>query len=151
MQKLFLSLNDVLPLGHVCPCNWKHIDDRCYFVSKKTALGWRFARAYCRAHGGDLAVPTSTSNNQHILEAMRSQGVTKAYIGLYRVASGLGNNKFYTVGGFVPSYTNWNTNEPNNSGGHEDCVDIWPGGHWNDLPCQGYPRHYICQISFRRI
>ena len=41
-------------------------------------------------------------------------------------------------GGSV-TYTNWKTNEPNNSGGNEDCVDInlvsSEPGTWNDSNC----------------
>ena len=32
-------------------------------------------------------------------------------------------------------YTNWNTNEPNNQGGNEDCVHLWTSGTWNDIQC----------------
>ena len=34
------------------------------------------------------------------------------------------NDKFITVSGAGVSYTNWNPNEPNNSGGIEDCVQL---------------------------
>ncbi|CAB4015045.1 signal peptide, CUB and EGF-like domain-containing 2, partial [Paramuricea clavata] len=71
---------------------------------------------------------------------------------------GLGTNKIYTVHGVEPSYTNWLPGEPNDSGGIEDCVELvyksrfWKnggdvGGQWNDLPCNGYPRHFVCQMS----
>ena len=33
------------------------------------------------------------------------------------------------------TYTNWASGEPNNNGSGEDCVQIYPDGRWNDLPC----------------
>jgi hypothetical protein len=87
---------------------------------------------------------------------MKAINVHTAFIGLYRVANGLGTNKFYTVRGVEPTYTNWFPAQPSDSGGNEDCAEMIPahwkyggdvGGQWNDLPCH-YPRHYVCQMSF---
>ncbi|CAB4044916.1 mannan-binding lectin [Paramuricea clavata] len=108
-----------------------------------------------------MAVPSNATNNQHIYQAMKSNNVGTAYIGFYRVSNGLETNKFYTVRGVEASYTNWLAGEPNNSGAKEDCVELvykspfWKnggdvGGQWNDLPCKGYPRHYVCETSFQR-
>jgi len=41
----------------------------------------------------------------------------------------------YTV---VPvPYRRWHKNEPSNSGGHENCINVWPAHNyeWNDAPC----------------
>lgn len=35
-------------------------------------------------------------------------------------------------------YTAWNTNEPNDSGGNEDALQIISNGSWNDLPVTGH-------------
>lgn len=41
----------------------------------------------------------------------------------------------YVVGGSTYSYANWNPNEPNNSGGNENALELLSGtsGLWNDL------------------
>lgn len=140
----------IFRLAYVCPCGWTYYQNSCYFVSKHTAFNWVSARAYCRSLGGDLALPTNANNNHRIFQIMTSKGAHRAWIGFYRVANGLGNNKVYTVTGVSPSYTSWAQHEPNNAGGKEDCVEMIPGARWNDLPCSGHPRRYVCQISFQR-
>ena len=51
-------------------------------------------------------------------------------------------------------YTNWNSSEPNNSGGNEDCGQLNrfnennsnEPGTWNDEPCNtGMP--FICEVN----
>ena len=145
-----------------CPCNWNYFDGRCYYVSTTTAATWLAARADCRARGGDLAVPTSSSNNYRIYEAIKSRNIGRAFIGLYRVDKNLGSNKFYNVRGIEAGYSNWHSGQPSNSaGGIEACTEVMYKspyfnsgrdvvGTWNDLPCSGFPRHYVCQISFQK-
>ena len=131
-----------------CSGNWTKFDGpHCYYLSEETAT-WLVARANCQARGGDLAVPRSKENEQHIYEAMKEREVTKAHIGVYRGTGDL-RNKFYAVENDVEtSYTNWAVDEPSNSGGHEDCVEIIVQiSGWNDLPCSGHPRHFICELK----
>ncbi|CAB4002646.1 Hypothetical predicted protein [Paramuricea clavata] len=161
-KNLFMLLTLVYSCSataYVCPCDSKYFDGHCYYISPRTAKNWPAARATCRARGGDLAVPTSKINNLHIFQAMKASNVHKAFIGLYKVADGLGTNTFYTVRGVEPTYTNWYPGQPSDSGGNEDCGEMLPahstsggdvGGQWNDLPCNDrFPRHYVCQTSFQ--
>ncbi len=44
------------------------------------------------------------------------------------------------------SYANWNTGEPNESGGSEGCTVIQTGGGtWNDLSCATASQGYVCE------
>ena len=141
-----------LPLALVCPSDYEEFEGRCYFVSKDTITSWLDARKACRAQGGDLAVPSSASVNQFIWGLMRKHQSPNAYIGMYRVAEGLGENMFYTAFGTEPSYTNWASGEPNNFENlGEDCVEMYSsGGKWNDLVCSERTRSFVCQMCFQR-
>jgi hypothetical protein len=57
------------------------------------------------------------------------------------------DKKFYTVQGVKPSYTNWNSGEPN-SPQQEHCGQllVHHNGRWNDVSCHS-KYHYICQIQ----
>uniref|UniRef100_A0A8C6VQC9 C-type lectin domain-containing protein n=1 Tax=Naja naja TaxID=35670 RepID=A0A8C6VQC9_NAJNA len=43
------------------------------------------------------------------------------------------------------TYTNWLPGEPNNSGGEENCVEVFLNGKWNDKSCGGR-RLLICEF-----
>jgi len=72
--------------------------------------------------------------------------------GVYLWTSGLKSgsqfvweNKF---GYFLPlTYTNWNNGEPNNHGGYESCVNIWPryNYRWNDEECM-LKSCFVCEL-----
>ena len=46
----------------------------------------------------------------------------------------------------VTGYTDWYPNEPNQSGGEEDCMTFFPNVnfHWNDEGCE-MQEFYICE------
>jgi len=53
----------------------------------------------------------------------------------------------YDVGYTVYGYRNWDSDEPNDSGGDEDCaVTNWDNGGWNDLGC-GDSEEGICEYG----
>ena len=43
-------------------------------------------------------------------------------------------------------YHNFDTNEPNNAGGGEDCVCLRQSGKWNDLKCHR-TKSFVCEIK----
>ena len=62
------------------------------------------------------------------------------YYGSYQ----LDVRRFDMVDGTVHGFANWATDEPNNSGSSEDCVEVNAAGGWNDLGCSA-TRPYVCE------
>lgn len=57
--------------------------------------------------------------------------------------------RFFWLDGSDAEYTNWNGDggfwqEPNNSGGNENCTEITAEGGWNDNYCD-FPKKFICR------
>ena len=107
-------------------------------------LNWWDARVWCEAYGGQLASVRSEVEDLEIQKAMRESGVIgDVWLGASDLMS---ESEWRWLAGDVFSrasvavrgaYTNWANNEPNDSGGTEDCLSkyIWDEGRWNDLTC----------------
>ena len=72
---------------------------------------------------------------------------SKTWIGLHRDSSD--NSRWQWVDGSLAVYLNFDSNEPNNWKGTEDCVEMYPSGKWNDRNCNA-PGHYSCELSSGR-
>lgn len=97
---------------------------------------------------GYLTTITSQAENDFVAQRLTNAGwmgaSDSASEGAWRWVTGpesgtqfcQGNINCVSVSG---RYTNWNTGEPNDSGGNEDCGQFLAGGtgKWNDLPCSG--------------
>lgn len=96
--------------------------------------------------GGDLASIKSAGENDFIVNLIKNHpgggrvSWNGAWIGLKR---NQGGTSFSWVDGTSVSYSNWNRGEPNNSGGNENCGNIYArgsnSGYWNDLTCDRAP------------
>ena len=93
-------------------------------------MTWDAHRSTAQTLGGDLAT-------------IRCQEQTTIVNGLLGTAGAwIGANDknvegtWQWVDGTLVMYENWNTNQPSNSGGVEDCaIRFGPSGLWNDAPC----------------
>lgn len=129
-----------------------------YFVNPNSQEAGQ-AQAAAEALGANLVWMNDAAENANVsaaLDASPYNGST-IWIGVQRV--GTGTTEFFasdgTTGPFIPNgtpgvYQNWAGGEPNNSGYQdfglfgacdyecefgEQCVQIYPGGQWNDLQC----------------
>jgi hypothetical protein len=97
--------------------------------------GWTRARTDAVALGGDLVTINDADENEWVrLNVLTFDGTgRRGWLGYNDAAS---EGAFVWSGGGAPTYTNWNTGEPNNSGGTEHYAEMFgsPGGLWNDQP-----------------
>ncbi len=111
-------------------CDGTVADGWC-FVAKKGEATWAQARTACQAWGGDLGTLRSADDNALARKLGDAAcGKVPLWIGLSDRAQ---EGKFVWTSGHKGGYSNWNGNEPNDSGG-EDVVEQVPEGGWNDLP-----------------
>ncbi|KAK6466126.1 snaclec coagulation factor IX/factor X-binding protein subunit B3-like [Huso huso] len=95
---------------------------------------WTEAQQYCREHHTDLVSIKNASENADLVK--KAQG-KPFWIGLF-------NNPWkWSHQGDNYTFHNWNTGEPNNAGGNENCVEIGvmsnqylSRGEWNDVNCR---------------
>jgi hypothetical protein len=93
---------------------------------------------------GHLASITSQSENDLALEVLQESsswwiGGKRTYDPL-DLAVSFSDGWKWSNGNIFSSYTNWNTGEPNNAGGNEDCVVMYNSGVWNDDDCSELKR-----------
>lgn len=104
-------------------------------------MHWQKVAAYCRSLGGTLACITSAQENKVVASMVSSYGKT----------CWIGGNSLENVGKFVWetgeafSYTNWETGEPNNKGGNQRFIRMYPNGLWDD--CEDASYAFICEFG----
>ena len=93
--------------------------------------------------GSKLAMVTSKAEQQ----ALASKISQNVLIGLYRDPND--DSRWLWVDGSRATYTHWNTGEPNDAGGNEDCTMMLSSdGKWNDLACFNSFK-YLCETNGR--
>jgi hypothetical protein len=107
----------------------------CYWLVSAGA-DWDTALASCEAWGGSLVAINSAEENDWILPLL----VADTWIGGNDSAT---EGTFVWANGDAWSYTNWNTDQPDDWHG-EDCVEAQATGVWNDLVCRR-DRAYLCE------
>lgn len=127
--------------------NWVAYNGFCYYASDgngDSGKSWRQARKTCQQSGGDLASILSMDEQTFIyLSLLKNVSVDAVWIGLNALDLSTG---YQWSDGSPVKYLNWATNEPNDAGGEEDCVDIFlRNGKWNDDHC-AYQLGYVCKV-----
>ncbi|XP_038076947.1 macrophage mannose receptor 1-like [Patiria miniata] len=135
------------PTGY-CPKDSVRFLNRCYtFFGKEpdSKLSWRNASLECKkVPGGELATIHSQAV-QAKLTSFLEEYKFHIWIGLSDITT---NRQFKWIDGTTLDYTNWNSGEPNEYGGQEDCVEMYDhwndAGEWNDQNCDT-KNGYVCQ------
>ncbi len=106
------------------------------------AASWAAAEARCQAHGGHLATVRGPDEERALFDALGNPAAPATmWIGLAEPAEG----RWLWSSAARVGFTAWNTGEPNNAGGNENCGEwIFPNGRWNDLDCLT-DRPFLCE------
>ncbi|XP_067298657.1 CD209 antigen-like protein C [Pseudorasbora parva] len=111
-----------------------------FFMSSELK-SWSESRQYCRDRGADLII-INTEEKQRYISSFIKESV---WIGLSDIESE-GNMKWVDNSPLKQGF--WESNEPNDAGGNEDCIELNPANlvlsNWNDIPCSAM-RKWICE------
>ncbi|CAG2209120.1 CD206 [Mytilus edulis] len=114
-----------------CPAGWTAFQTWCYKVYN-TEKTWMIAREYCVNIGADLLSIHSEQEAVFVRDTLSGSNSHSFWIGLNDF---LKKSSFRWSDNSAYDFSKWNPNEPNNSNGKEDCVQISYKYRWNDLPC----------------
>jgi hypothetical protein len=122
-----------------CPAGYTAAGDGCYRLIT-TTMNQATALTNCQSDGGTLAKIDNATENS----------VVQTFMG---ADSWIGANDITTEGtwqwadGSSLAYSNWNSGEPNNSGGNQDCGYIYfSGGKWDDDTCT-VSKRAVCEAA----
>ncbi|KAJ8386372.1 hypothetical protein AAFF_G00170770 [Aldrovandia affinis] len=109
-------------------------DDPQRYILNTKKTGWEKAVFNCEKHYTSLTIIRNQTENKKIKDIIsdsQDHDNLDVWIGLFREPW----SKWSDQG--VSSYRKWNSGEPNNLGGNEDCalVTTSDSGRWNDRNC----------------
>lgn len=116
---------------------------------------WAVGRAYCVAHGGDLATISSAQDNEAVQQLVYQ--FSKNALGCWIGATDADHKgKWMWVNGDKVDYTNWHYGEPNNACAGENYAHMYTDGRWNDQQVDGGCNDYglmqpVCERRERHI
>uniref|UniRef100_F6VE25 C-type lectin domain-containing protein n=1 Tax=Ciona intestinalis TaxID=7719 RepID=F6VE25_CIOIN len=117
-----------------------------YLYRTLPASNYHAANRTCAAIGARLAVVAPRNINiTRMIKQHFGVAAPHTWIGLNDIEQ---ENAWVWENGerLLSSDTNWFTGEPNSFASGEDCVLLYPSGHWNDVSCD---RVYtpLCEMS----
>jgi hypothetical protein len=116
-------------------------------AARDAAAGMRF-----RGMTGHLATLTTATENAFVSQQFVGDARLSFFFGAYqdRAAADYSEPRggWRWITGEPWAYTDWGSREPNNLGGIEDYVNLFPTGHWNDCPNDdGHGYGYIVEFE----
>lgn len=125
-----------------CPSPFFEVMFECFYIHVHHHLTWWQARDFCRDMGGDLAEPSHPAALIAVILQKYGNGPFHYWLG----ASDLKQEGNFTWLSGTPVSSGWRPGQPDDEGGVEDCLEIWPTKYpsYCDKNCYN-PCAFICQ------
>jgi len=104
-------------------------------------MTYNAAKTQCESDGAFLAIPRSEPENDYIADLIPNNHI---WIGIDDIDQ---EGVFVAVDGSDITYTNWNSDQPNNSHNNENAVIILNKA-WNDIVVK-VPHRFVCSLRIR--
>ncbi|XP_005413218.1 PREDICTED: C-type lectin domain family 4 member G [Chinchilla lanigera] len=143
-NELFRALEDVKLKNRSCeqcPTSWLPFRGSCYYFSEPRAT-WEEAQRNCAGNAAHLVIIGDLDEQGFLTRHTRGRGY---WLGLRTVRSNGQVHGYKWVDGVRMGFSHWNTGEPNDAQGQEDCVMMLHSGLWNDAPCSSERDGWICE------
>lgn len=141
LSAIFLTTLSGINAVQECPeaFNLSTSDDRyCLRVFTDTKT-WESAQTECENLNANLV----TIRSQAVQDEINSLTSAQIWLGFKRDSS----NEFKWISGDNVDFTNWGSNQPDNAGDVENCVEKNQEHQWNDISCNNGNNEYICEIK----
>merc|ERR1712136_200478 len=126
---------------------WLYFNDVCYLFQSAQPMDYYNARKTCQSFNGELLSVHSDVEQTFITNQLKIETgyLERFWIGL-REVGGVGGEYLWTDNTVV-DFVYWNTGEPNDVAGIEQCAQATrQTGRWNDANCGlTYDAGYICK------
>ncbi|KAM5173059.1 hepatic lectin-like [Mantella aurantiaca] len=128
-----------------CMDGWIQLENSCYYISK-TKFDWTQARTMCKGKESELLVINNEKEQLFIAAKTSPSSFKRYWLGLHD-AHEEGLWKWVDETDYEISYKFWDSGEPNDNAGEEDCALMWNQGKWNDVPCTYDDSYAICELQ----
>ena len=127
----------------MCPCFFDTNNGNNYLFCNYNRT-WSVAKGECAQVGYHLVTIDDAAENAWLDGRIDSYSTARWWMGYNDVTV----EGYWDWDGPYSSYTNWAANEPNNSGGYEDCAVLnqMGGGAWNDIHCNT-SLYFVCEAN----
>lgn len=109
------------------------------FVTNGAVGDYQHSKTTCSHFGLQIASPRDEEENKAVQRLAVKFG-ENAFLGMNDQET---EGVFKHLNGDQMEYSKWAPKEPN--GEHEDCIEMYPDGNWNDLPCS-VSRLIMCEF-----